>query len=95
MERGEEQLRHLKEMEPGSHLLKHIIKDHMDDTDYVEFRINILSSHFTAFNRQITEAIKINRNKGPRLLNSRSEYNRRSLPSIKVSEKKSDWEKSE
>ena len=88
-ERATEHLRDLRDMEPGSHFLKHIIQKHMENPNDVEFRMKILSSHFTAFNRQITEAVKINRNKGTYLLNSKSEYNRSSLPSIKTSEKKS------
>ena len=68
----------------------------MLDPENVEFRMKILSSHFTAFNRQISEAVKINRNKGPFLLNSKSEYNRSSLPGIKTtSGKKCPWEASD
>jgi len=91
-ERATEHLRDLRDMEPGIHLLNHIIQKHMETPNDVEFRMKILSSHFTAFNRQITEAVRINRNKGPYLLNSKSEYNRSSLPSIKTSERKSEWE---
>ena len=57
--------------------------------------MKILSSHYTAFSRQITEAVRINRNKGPHLLNSKSEYNRNSLPCIRTSNKKLKWELSE
>ena len=94
-ERAREHLRDLREMDTGSHLLKHIIQKHMENPKEVEFRMKILSNHYTAFSRQISEAVKINRNKGPFLLNSKSEYNRSSLPSIKTSEKKSPWELSD
>jgi len=94
-ERGEEHLRVLRDLNPGSHFLKHVIQHHMEDPENVEFRMKILTSHFTAFSRQITEAVKINRNKGPFLLNSKSEYNRSSLPNIKVGDKKSKWELSD
>ena len=67
----------------------------MHEFNDVEFRMKILSSHYSAFNRQIAEAVKIKRNEGKYLLNSRSEYNRSSLPAIKVNEKKSEWELSE
>ena len=67
----------------------------MDNPENVEFRMKIISSHFTAFNRQISEAVRINRNMGPYLLNSKAEYNRSSLPTIKTSEKKSPWELSD
>ena len=52
--------------------------------------MKILTTHFTAFDRQITEAVKINRNAGSFLLNSKAEYN-----SIKTNDKKSEWELSE
>ena len=67
----------------------------MSDPENVEFRIKILSSHFTAFNRQITEAVRINRSKGPYLLNSKAEYNRSGLPILKTSDKKSPRELSD
>ena len=57
--------------------------------------MKILGSNFTAYNRQITEAVKINRNKSSYLLNSKAEYNRSSLSAIKTSERKCEWEKSD
>ena len=94
-ERGQEHLRDLKDYEPGSHFLKHIIQHHMNSPETVEFRMKILSSYFTPFSRQIAEAVKINRNKGPYLLNSKSEYNRCGLPSIRLNDKKTPWELSD
>ena len=94
-ERASEHMRDLRDMDPGSHLLKHIIQKHMDNWSDVEFRMKILSTHFTAFNRHISKAVLINKNKGPYLLNSKSEYNRSSLPSIKTSERKSKWKLSD
>ena len=94
-ERGGEHLRDLNDHDPGSHLLKHVIKYHMDDPDNVEFRMKVLTSHFTAFNRQITEAVKIKRNEGIFLMNSKSEYNRSLLPSIRTNDSKTPWEKSD
>ena len=55
----------------------------MENLDEVQFRMKVLSSHFTAFSRQISEAVKINRNLGLYLLNSKLEYNRSSLPTVK------------
>ena len=94
-ERGEEHWRDLRDLDSGSHFLKHIIQHHMNAPESVEFRMKILSSHYTAFSRQISEAVKINRNKGPYLLNSKSEYNRSTLPCIKTSDKKTKWELSD
>ena len=89
-ERAGEHLADLEDLNPGSYLLKHVIKHHIINPDQVEFRMKILTTHFTAFDRQITEAVKINRNAGPFLLNSKAEYN-----SIKTNDKKSEWELSE
>ena len=86
-----EHLADLKDLNPGSHLLKHVIKHPIINPDQVEFRMKILTTHFTAFDRQITEAVKINRNAGPFLLNSKAEYNRSSLPCIKTNDKKSEY----
>ena len=94
-ERAGEHLADLEDLNPGSNLLKHVIKHHIINPDQVEFRMKILTTHFTAFDRQITEAVKINRNAGPFLLNSKAEYNRSSLPCIKTNDKKSEWEQSE
>ena len=71
--------------------MKYIIKKFMDNHSEVKFRMNILSTHFIAINRQISEAVKINRYKGPYLLSSKSEYKRSSLPSITTTEKKTPW----
>ena len=62
-ERGEEHLRGLRDMNTGSHFLKHIVKHHINARESVEFRMKNLSSHFTTFSRQITEAVKLDRDK--------------------------------
>ena len=59
-----EHLADLKNLNPGSHLLKHVIKHHIINPDQLEFRMKILTTHFTAFDRQITEAVKITRMQG-------------------------------
>ena len=86
-----EHLADLKDLNPGSNLLKHVIKHHIINPGQVEFRMKILTTHFTAFDRQITEAV----NAGSFLLNSKAEYNRSSLPCIKTNDKKSEWKQSE
>ena len=91
-ERGAEHLKDLLDYDTGSHMLKHIVRNHVENPSKVEFRMRILGSHTSAFNRQIAEAVMINRNKGPYLLNSKMEYNRSSLPMIKTSDKKSPWD---
>ena len=52
------------------------------DPDDVDFRIKILTTHKSAFERQIREAVLIEHFAGPLLLNSKMEYNRCSIPKI-------------
>ena len=52
------------------------------DPDKVDFRIKILSTHKSAFERQIREAVLIEHFASPLLLNSKMEYNRCSIPKI-------------
>ena len=68
-ERGSEHLRDFKDFNPGSHLVRHVIKHHMNESEDVEFKMKILSSHFTAFNRQISKAVLIKRHEGKYLMN--------------------------
>ena len=82
-ERGVEYFKDLKYARPKSHMLKHCVIHHPDlDPRKVEFRMKILSSHSSAFERQITEAVLINRNSGVRSMNSKLEYNRCSIPTM-------------
>ena len=60
-----------------SHMLKHVLNNHPDmNLEHVQFDMKILSSHKTAFERQIREAVLIDKYAGPTLMNSKVEYNR-------------------
>ena len=84
-ERGVEHFKDLEFTRPKSHMLKHAVIHHPDlEPSRVEFRMKILSSHKTAFERQIREAVLINKHSGVRLMNSKLEYNRCSIPRITV-----------
>ena len=75
-ERGVEHFKDLEFTRPKSHMLKHAVIHHPDlEPSRVEFRMKILSSHKTAFERQIREAVLINKHSGVRLMNSKLEYN--------------------
>ena len=64
-------------------MLRHIVEKHPGvDPDTIEFKMRILSSHKSAFERQIREAVMIDHFAGPLLLNSKMEYNRCSIPKI-------------
>ena len=64
-------------------MLKHCVIYHPDlDHKTVEFKMRILSSHSSAFERQIREAVLINKYSGVRSMNSKLEYNRCSIPTM-------------
>ena len=64
-------------------MLKHCVIYHPDlDPRKVEFKMKILSSHSSAFERQIREAVLINKYSGVRSMNSKLEYNRCSIPTM-------------
>ena len=68
-----------------SHLLRHTLIHHPDiEPEDLKCGMKILSSHKTAFKRQIREAVLIEHNAGPQLMNSKVEYNRCSIPRIEV-----------
>ena len=82
-ERGVEHYKDLEFTRSNSHMLKHAVIHHPDlDPCMIDFRMKILSTHQTAFERQIREAVMINEYAGTRLMNSKTEYNRCSIPRI-------------
>ena len=84
-ERGIEHLKDLEFQRPKSHLLRHAVEIHPNvPPETLKFRMKILSSHRTAFERQICEAVLIDLNSGPNLLNSKLEYTRCCLPKFTV-----------
>ena len=66
-------------------MLKHAVIHHPKmDPSIVDFKMRILSSHKSAFERQIREAVLIQKYSGKTLMNSKTEYNRCSIPRITV-----------
>ena len=69
----------------GSHMLKHYLDQHQEeDMSSMVFRMKILSFKITAYERQVHESVLIQQNREHHLLNSRSEFNRCSLPRLTV-----------
>ena len=88
----------LEQLSPESHMLKHIVEKHPDaKIENIEFRAKILKYTRSAFERQIRESVLIQENReSHNILNSKSEYNRCSLPRLttKMGEKElREWEK--
>ena len=83
-ERGWEHLNDLAQLKSSSHMLKHIVGEHPgQDMAEVEFGMKVLKFTQSSFERQIRESvvIQVERQKH-HLLNSRTEYNRCSLPRL-------------
>ena len=74
-----------KNLDLGSHMLKHSIEHHEGaDPEDVTFHMKVLKYHKSSFERQIDEAVKIQHNRQHNILNSKSEYNRSSIPRLGV-----------
>ena len=84
-ERGHEHQKDLEFKRPKSHLLRHAVEFHPDlPPEKIKFRMKILSSHRSAFERQIREAVMIDLHSGPKLMNSKLEYTRCCLPKLSI-----------
>ena len=83
-ERGLEHKNDLEKLQEDSHLLKHIATKHRgEDLDNIKFGMKILKQTKTALERQVTESVKIQEEQERHyILNSKSEYNRCSLPRL-------------
>ena len=67
-------------------MLKHIVEHHKgEEESKIEFRMKILKTHTSAFERQVYEGIRIQEERRKHhLLNSKSEFNRCALPRLEV-----------
>ena len=85
-ERGLNHQNDRKSLDMGSHMLKHALQCHEnEDPNLVKFHMRILEFHKSSLERQISEAVLIQEWKGKsHILNSRSEYNRSSIPRLGV-----------
>ena len=78
--RGREHLRGMSKRDPESVFVEHIVNEHNSDFGEDEccgFRMNVMESHKTAMDRQITEAVKIDmkeRNGTENVLNRKTGY---------------------
>ena len=70
----------------GSHILKHFLDKHLEDRpEDMVFRMKVLHFKKSAYERQVHESVLIQQNRGHHhLLNSRSEFNRCSLPRLTI-----------
>jgi hypothetical protein len=81
--RGFEHLSDLLNLSQKSHMLGHYVKSHMgEDFGKMRFQMRTLRITKTAFERQVLKSVLIQENRSHNLLNSKSEFNRCSIPRI-------------
>ena len=85
-ERNREHCRDREKWKISSHMLKHIVEHHGgEEEEKVKFKMKILRTHRSSFERQVYEGIRIQRErKEHNILNSKSEFNRCALPRLEV-----------
>ena len=84
-ERSKEHREDYKNLSESSHMLKHYLACHKDiKREELEFGVRVRRKYVKAFERQVGEAIAIEQEqlKGTVLLNSKSEFNRCSVPRL-------------
>ena len=68
----------------NSHMWKHVSETHPgEEPKDIKFGMSVVRQHFSAFSRQIFEAVLIFR-AGDNVLNSKAEYNRSKVPRLSV-----------
>ena len=83
--RGKNHLDDARLLSTGSHMLKHYLDKHQEDRpEDMFFRMKVLSFKRSAYERQVHESVLIQQNRKHMLLNSRSEFNRCSIPRLTV-----------
>ena len=94
-ERASEHQADLRNYNPTSHLLKHIIDKHEEEeVEKVKFGIRVVKYTQTPFERQILESVKIQQERqNHNLLNSRAEYNRCAIPRLSSKIGENDYKK--
>ena len=87
-ERIREHMSDLINLRKKSHILKHYLECHKEEIkmEEMEMSVRIVRRYRTSFERQIGESVEINHNLGlgATLLNSKNEYNRCTIPRLKV-----------
>ena len=83
-ERGWEHLNDLTGISSDSHMVKHLVNNHEeDDFEDVKFGMKVIQYSTSSFTRQIKEGVMIQKERKKHdILNSRSEFNRCSLPRL-------------
>ena len=94
-ERGWEHVNDMAQLKTSSHMLKHALTTHQEqEMNEVQFGMRIIRSCQSSFERQVYESVAIQQErKSHHILNSRSEFNRCSLPRIAAQIGENEYEK--
>ena len=86
----------MEQLHTSSHMLKHVLEVHGEEEySKVEFGAKVVRYEISAFNRQVTESVIIQEERSHHILNSKSEYNRCSLPRLTAKLGEKEWKRKE
>ena len=94
-ERSWEHVNSRDQLQTSSHMLKHILEEHEEEEqmEKIIFGVKVLRYTRNAFERQVSESVLIQEQRGHNILNSKSEYNRCSLPRLTANLGNREWRK--
>ena len=96
-ERSWEHVHSMEQLNTSSHMLKHAIEKHGEEENLtnIKFGVKVLRYTKRAFERQVIESVLIQENRDHHILNSKSEYNRCSLPRLTAKLGEREWKSKE
>ena len=82
-ERTQEHQNDMQQLKPSSHMLQHVLDQHEGEPiARVRFGVEVIRQTRTSWERQMLESVTIQQSTQHNILNSKSEYNRCSLPRL-------------
>ena len=94
-ERSWEHVHSMEQLHTNSHMLKHALEKHGEEEDLgkIQFGVKVVRYTRSAFDRQVMESVIIQEERSHNILNSKSEYNRCSLPRLTANLGDREWKK--
>ena len=92
-ERSWEHVHSMEQLQTSSHMLKHALEKHGEEEDLekIQFGVKVIRYTRSAFERQVMESVIIQDERNHNILNSKSEYNRCSLPRLTANLGDREW----
>ena len=90
-----EHMHSMGQLQNNSHMLKHALEKHGEEEDLgkIQFGVKVVRYTRSSFVRQVTESVIIQEERNHNILNSKSEYNRCSLPRLTANLGDREWKK--